>query len=276
MTPARALFRIDPALVAPPRGRWGAPKIDGELYGRPSSTGKILEDGSALTKWQARMAAFGVATSPDLTALAATSGGDKSVLDDVVVRALERARAGSAAAMGTAIHAATELVDRGDPLDLLPEAVRIDALAYRAALDAAGLTPVVAEVFTVNDELRVAGSFDRVVRGPRGGYAVLDLKTGSESAPRYSGLSWGVQLACYATGVPYCADRGRLPWDVVGVDSAPSDTFGIVAHLPQGTGRCDLYRVDLTRGYFSALLAAEVRKARREPYLTAVPAPAGS
>jgi hypothetical protein len=51
--------------------------------------------------------------------------------------------------------------------------------------------------------------------------------------------------------------------------------WGIIVHLPAGTGECDLYWVDLNIGWALAQLALQIRKARStrgamKPFVTQV------
>jgi len=255
---------------APPQrhGRDGRPKIGDTYYSRASSLAKALDDQGNLVQWMGKMAARGVALSPDLQALAATTDlADRGRWKDIVDRAKDRAGGNSGADLGTGIHQATELLDLGRPIDNLPPDLQRDALAYRDALTGAGLIPLAGELFVANKELQTAGSFDRLVMQPDGTAAILDLKTidatrDAEYAVRYSGVAWAIQIAVYATSWPYDGLFGAQAWGDLGLPR-PQSKVGWVAVIRRGGATCDLVQVDLVEGYRLAELAVAVRDARK-------------
>lgn len=246
----------------------GQPKIDGAYWTRISSLAKYLDDQGNLINWMGKMAARGIALSPDLQALAATTDlGDKARWRDIVDRAKDRAGGNSGADLGTGLHQATELLDHGRGIDNLPAIMRADARAYRAALDQMGLVPLAGEVFVAHEELRAAGTFDRLVLQPDGNAAVLDIKTINEDkdaayAARWNGVAYAIQIAAYAGARPYDGAAGWQEWSDLGLPR-PQTEIGWVAVIPRGTGTCQLLEVDLTAGRRLADLAAAVRDARK-------------
>jgi hypothetical protein len=249
-------------------GRDGRPKIGGVYYTRASTLAKTLDDQGNLIGWAAKMAARGVAVSPDLQALAATTDlNDRSRWRDIVDRAKDRAGGNSGADLGTGIHSATEMLDLGQPLDQLPPDLRADAHAYRDALKAAGMVPLAGEMFVVNGELQVAGSFDRLVLEPTGTAAILDLKTidasrDADYAVKFSAVAWAIQIALYANSKPHDGLFGTGEWSDYGLP-IPQALRGYVAVIRRGAATCDLVEVDLTEGLRLARLAAAVRDARK-------------
>lgn len=240
-----------------------SPDIDRDRYGRPLITppdgGKptaytrcttfvdCLEDKFNLQKWQQRMVATGLANRADLLLAVSAAGDDKRKLDSICADAREAAGASGAATTGTALHALTELIDRGQPLPALPETARADLEAYAAAT--AHLTATHIEQFTVVDELKVGGTADRIVQVDGVSY-IADIKTGS--------IEWGLgkiamQLAVYAHGTGYSPSGQRF-------DLGPIDqNVGIIIHLPAGQARCELVPVDLAAGWEGVQLATQVR-----------------
>lgn len=249
-------------------GRDGRPKIGTAYYTRASSLAKVLDDQGNLMNWMGKMAARGIALSPDLQALAATTDlSDRARWKDIVDRAKDRAGGNSGADLGTGIHQATEMLDLGQSLDLLPPDLRADALAYGDALKAAGLVPLAGEMFVANKELMTAGSFDRLVLMPDGQAAILDTKTiaadkDAEYAVKYSGVAWAIQIATYATAWPYDGVFGAGAWSDYGLPR-PQAVTGFVAVVRRGAATCDLVEVDLEQGYRLAELAVAVRDARK-------------
>lgn len=246
-----------------PRDRWGRPTIDGRTYTRASTLAKTLDDTRALLNWNARITAVGLARSEDLiAAVATTDPDDKKALDRIVEQAKERAASSAKATIGTATHAATELLDRGDDLDGLPDKVKADAQAYRAAMDAHGLRPLAAEMFVVCDEVNAAGSFDRLLAGPSR-VLIGDIKTsGNPDTHKYAALAWAIQLAVYAHARPWIPGRGVVDWADLGLPQ-PDQQRGLVIHIVQGTGQVRLHSVDLTAGWVAAKLADEVLAMRK-------------
>ena len=255
--------RIDQ--VEPKRDRWGRPLIDGETYTRASKLSKSIDDQYNLMKWSARMTALGIAKSPDLIALASTATEDeRGKLNDIVDRAKDRALAGAGRDVGTSIHSAAEMLDYGADISSLPLDVRNDAEGYEFARTGAGLEPLCGELFVANRQLKSAGSFDRLLHCNETGDALIgDIKTGTKDDPeyaaKYGALAWSMQLAIYATAVPY--DDGWLRWDEWELP-VPSAMRGVVFYIPRSTGNCYVIDIDLAQGLQAVKLAADVRDAR--------------
>lgn len=243
------------------RDRWGRPLIQPPDGGKPipytrvTTVAKTLEDEGGLAKWKMRMTALGLVARPDLHALVATANGDKGTLDRLCDEALEAAGGSVRANLGTALHAATEHLDRGgDPGEMI-DALRPDLDAYSAATAGLGIDPAHVERFVVlDDEWQVAGTFDRLVTLPDGRLVVADIKTGTDL--RYSWRSIAVQLALYSRGTYYDdGARTHMPEVDPGV--------GLVIHLPAGEGRCDLWEVDLVQGWEAAERSMWTRRWRK-------------
>ena len=256
--------------VEPRRDGYGRPKVDGESMTRTSTLAKALEDSYNLTRWGQRQVGIGVARTPHLIAgFASADPKNSRTLNELVDEAMDASGATASRTIGTAIHAATETWDAGGDLTHLPNDIAADVAAYGAALKAKNLTPVMGEVFVANPTLKVAGTFDRLVQSSTGGYGILDIKTSSNpETAKWAALGWAVQIATYAHSLPYCAQRGYMQWQDLGVEP-PSTDFGVVAHIMQGTGQCRLYRIDLKKGYEYAALAAKVRDVRKDKSLVA-------
>lgn len=249
--------------VEPERDRWGRPLIlqpDGTTvaYTRASTLGKALTDSSGLTKWKLRQVLLGVGRRPDLYARAATAdpAGRNGGLDEVAEQALAAAESSRGANLGTAIHSATELVDRGEPLSRVPDVVREHVAAYLDLIKPLGIEGI--EEFVVNDPLQAAGTFDRLYRLPDGAVVIGDLKTGRADSPKYAAGEWAVQLAVYAGGQRYDPDdgsRSRLHPDL-------DPSRGLIVHLPADGTRPGLFTLNLDWGRAAADLAVRVRKFR--------------
>lgn len=247
----------------PERDRWGRYVLPDPETGekrswtRATTFAKSVAETSALTKWQCRMVAKGVATRPDLYALAAsTDVGNKAKLDKIAEDAKDAVAASSGANLGTALHAFTEQVDAGQAV-AVPKPWDADIEAYRVKMRQAGIQvdPKHIERIVVVPELGVAGTLDRIVIPPA---RIGDVKTGKDLS-----YSWGeiaIQLALYAHAAAMWDDGAYLPMPDVDQDTA------LVVHLPVGKARCDLYEVDIAAGWQAALMCRDVRawRARRD------------
>lgn len=247
---------------AVPRDQWGRPKIlqaDGTLqaYTRCTTFVKALEgDASALALWKMRMTALGLNARPDLLMGVATAGDGKNpdskkALNKIVEAAAEAAAASSAANIGTALHKFTERLDRGEPLGQVPAAFLRDLDAYKRITEQ--LEVVQAEQFGVHDELRVAGTWDRLNRH-QGQLYIGDVKTG-----RVDDLSIGkiaMQLSIYSRCKLYDPTTGQRRDQAEPV----SQDRAIIIELPAGEGTARLWWVDIASGWQAVQLAARARK----------------
>lgn len=253
----------------PKRDRWGryvVPDAKGnpKSFTRATTISSSIEDRYNLERWKQRMTAYGLAQRSDLLALAATHnpGDDKRTFDEIIDKAMEAAQSGAAAAIGTALHRATEMLDAGTPLDQIPEQFHAHCARYQQTLAAAGveLHPEGIERILIDDRYQIAGTADRVpVTLPDGRNLVADLKTGGEL--RFSWLAIAIQLSIYAnhtaTYDPATDRRGPR----IDVDTNQA----LVIHLPAKADTCTLYLVDIAAGWDALLTAIDVREHRKKP-----------
>jgi hypothetical protein len=208
-----------------------------------------LEDRKFLELHLQRNAVHGLTLRDDLYALAqATPLTDKQTLNRICKDAIEAAAAGARANIGSAVHAFTEQVDRGEmpriPMKWLP-----DVQAYVDCRESYGIEvdPDLIEVIAVCEKLDepVAGTIDRIVRW-QGGWAIADLKTGRSMD--FGRGKIAQQLAIYSRADSLYdpeSDSHLLMPDV-------DQDRGIVFHLPAGEGTCTPYLVDLNAGWEAA------------------------
>ena len=220
-------------------------------YTRTTTFVSALEDTYNLEQWKCRQVALGLAQRSDLLALVHSKRDDKAEMNRIVKDALEASNSSGAANLGTAIHGMTDLVDAGASVDSIPGDHRADIEAY---LDATkDLMHTWIETLTVLDSHKVAGTPDRISTLPTGQRVIFDLKTGDIS---YSIGKIAMQLAVYAHSQIYNVDtHERTPHNA-------DKTIGIVAHLPAGSGTCELVEVDLVAGWEAVQLAKQVREWR--------------
>ncbi|MFI9205307.1 hypothetical protein [Streptomyces sp. NPDC053048] len=279
-----------------PRDGWDRPLVIPKEGGRPRALTRTttfidaIEDKSALAAWGRRMTLVGAARQPSILDtvrhLDPEKADDKRRLNTLADRAVDLSGAHSKRERGTHLHTLSEYVDRGDPLPA--NASQLDLRDMSAYVGATVHFEVQAvEQFVVVPELGTGGTFDRLLSysgpGPDGehveGRFIGDLKTGSVE---YGALKMASQLAVYSRGELY--DHTRSPVDAtdkkalaawkkasVPADEAAkaytplpqvSQQWGVIIHLPAGTGECTLYWVDLEIGWRAAKLARDIRQMR--------------
>lgn len=249
------------------------PEVKRDHYGRPMipdpETGKVrpwtrvttiagtISDRYNLERWSRRNLIKGFAKRNDLLIRAAAAGDDKKTLDEIADVAMEAGGASEAASIGTALHRILERLDLGEDVDV-PDGFRADIDAYRAAMAQASLTvkPGWVERFVVIPELGAAGTPDRLLEPSDVALPVIgDLKTGKDQI-KFAFMEIAVQLAIYS--------RATHWWDGEQFHPMPpvDQNVAVVAHMPAREGRCDLYGVDLRRGWQIAQLCCEARSWR--------------
>lgn len=273
-----------------PRDRWGRPLIivpDADKpvpYTRASTLGKVLEEQSQLAKWLQRMTLIGATLKPELVMAAAAARDDRNKMNDLCEQAAEAAGSTARRELGTALHAVTQAVDEGRDPGPFPAQYHGDVTAYRMATGDWVYPRGGIERFVVCDQLKAAGTFDRLRVVPPKGRSrakpklrVVDLKTGSSVA--YAWLSIAVQLAIYANGEGYDPATGaRTP---LGLDPATGEVLEVdtkvaeVVWLPAGEGRCEVYEVDISAGWSAAQIAVSVKALRSAAKKWATPAGKG-
>jgi predicted RecB family endonuclease len=250
-----ALSTVDPEIE---RDRYGRPMVippgGGKKvpYMRCTRFIKVIDDTFNLEQWDKRMVLLGLVERPDLLLSASAHRDDKKKLNQITSEAKEAAKAGAAANIGTAIHALTHRLERGEALGPVPGAYQRDLDAYLAATES--LTTLHAETFLVQDELQVAGTPDRIVEFEGERY-IADIKTGSID---YGAIDISMQLAVYAHSQFYDIRTGKRE-PLPGVNGQR----GIVIHLPAGTGTCELRFVDIAAGWEDVQLAKQIHATRK-------------
>lgn len=264
----------------PERDGQGRPRLiprngteeDRVSYSRASSLADHLEDFSFLWKWKMRGAVKGLADSMDLIRLIASeeytcgfaederenrAAGKR--IDEVVERAMDRAGVPMKADYGTAIHLRTEPGNEGtDPDDKQVD----DVDSCWDLWNRLGIVHLGTEVFTANDELTSAGTFDHLSYVPGYGIVVTDKKTSSKAKQNYD-----VQLASYAHSDVYDPDTdGRMTLEeyVYGLGwpvELLNRSVGIIWWVKGGKTEPRL--LDLDNGYRWAKIAAQIRDERR-------------
>jgi len=244
-----------------------------DRYSRPSGWGSDLDDESNLVTWKIDRAMEGVASDPSICAIVASNLGNKQGAKERRERAIQRGRGDEAADIGTALHKMTERVERADGF-CAPEPYASDIAEYLTCLDHAGLTSEYIECHLVNDEMRAAGTADRIYRAHRplmvpgfdvivpGQFILGDLKTGKRLD--YSLPGFAIQLALYCDAVFYdVATNVRSPLP----DNMRTDV-ALLVHMPAGQINCEFHWIDLQVGREGAEIVRRVRAWRKRDDFT--------
>jgi hypothetical protein len=249
--------------------------VDGrgtKSYTRATTLAKTLDSGDGLAVWKARNLAYGVAQRPDLVARAAlTPVSDKKSWREIEGQAEIVAAAGAKANLGTAFHQLHERVGEmtDDEYAAVDPDLRITYERYRAELARLGIEEILTEVTVGNTAIGTAGKVDGYARLSDGRVVVLDRKSGRVTEYPHSPAC---QLAIYSHADLIRLDNGN--W------VSPADQFGdrfdseegLIVDVTIGdadTAAVHVYVVDLSAGWYGALLATKVRRWRnRKDLLT--------
>ena len=261
---------MNTARSEPKRDRWGRYLLPDPVTGeerawtRATTISGLLSDRYNLEKWAQRMVVVGLSKRPDLVMLAKgvkdpKGRNGKTTLNKVVDQAKDAAAIDARANIGTAIHAATEALDRGEVVDI-PAPYDKDVEVYGVTMDRLGIEcrPEWVERIVVIPELGVAGTFDRLTwakgwKLPR----IADVKTGS--TVHFSELDHCIQQALYANATHvWDPDAGELvPLPEIDRERA------LIIHLPAGEARCEVHVLDIATGWEAAKVAAQVHALRK-------------
>ena len=237
--------RNRPRIVLPERKPRGGLIV--RSYTRTSGFGKVLDDLNGLMGWKCRMTALGLLERPDLLARVQEFKDDPLLVNSfkfkqLVEEALEAGGASVKSKRGTQVHKLTEYIDQGLSVVGAPPDQLRDLDAYLLETMLHGINDVMIEAFCVCDEVKAAGTFDRLVEY-KGKRYIADLKTsGSVNFPH----SWAIQMAVYSRSSLYDPETyERTPLDV-------DQDKAVLIHLPAGQARCDLYFIDIAEGWRAA------------------------
>jgi hypothetical protein len=190
---------------------------------------------------------------------------DRKALNKVCERAKEAGGATARRDLGTALHAMIER-SHAEPDWPVPAEYAADVAALNTALHDAGYDVLagLSEVMVVLDRHQIAGTADLVVqRRSDGARLIADIKTGS--SVQFGQLAWAVQLAIYAHAdcryVQGAAADGsedqRLALPEIDREQA------LILHVEPGSGRCDMYTLDIAAGAEALEVAMQVRQWRK-------------
>jgi len=252
-----------------------------KTYKRVTSFIDVLEDKSFVQAWSERMVLIGIAEDTSflrgvLDVNPETREG-RDLLNRRTKAAKEVGGANRKSDQGTHLHDLSEAVDRREALpEGLPDADVLDMVAYAEATHPF-FKIVHMEELVVNEQLGTAGTPDRVsswvgegdLIAPDGtviapdDLLITDLKTGRVD---FGGLKMAMQLSIYSRsklnvkGTHIRADMNNV-----------NQKWGIIMHLPAGSGKCDLYWADLSLGWTAVGVACDVHEMRKQGKSALIP-----
>lgn len=183
------------------RDRWGRPyvsndggplkfvkgkatPVNAEGYTRVSTLAGTLDDKSGLLEWSAANAMVGMVKDPSIAAQIGSLASKydnpwyvpegKKALKPLIKRAQESGGSDRASGLGTSLHEFTEVIDEGRWPEFVPPELEPWLRAYEKTMSSVEILDN--ELFVVNDELKVAGSMDKVIRLKDGRVVSADLK----------------------------------------------------------------------------------------------------
>lgn len=259
-------------------------KADG--FTRATTFAKSISDTYALSMWGLRMGGKGLTMRPDLMMrVASTDIDDKETLNNLMEEAKNAAGAKVGANLGTALHAFSEAVDRGEDPNI-PPPYQPHMKAYTALLRKFNLKVLDIERVVLCTEYDggpaggrgVAGTLDRIAEFtkdtpvslpgggsyvfPKGAIVILDLKTGKDLS--YGWLEIAVQLATYARA-KVRFDKQNKVW--LPMPEGMNLDVALVVHLPATAMgekvKAEMYAIDIMAGHEIAALCTQVREARK-------------
>lgn len=256
-------------------------QADGSLvaYTRASSLGDYLTDQEFLIEWKLLNLAVALGRRPDLADMCAvepyntgfnepdpvTKRESKKRLLGLIARALDAVRIDERADRGTVVHAVTETGYE----DFIPISVIGEHAAFQEFIAINGIVRLGSEIFVVNDDLRVAGTFDHLWYVPALKSIVIgDTKNGRNT----NNLGFACQFANYANSQVYDPATGRrtsleeFAWakmtDLNMVFPNEPINREIALLLSVKENEAKVSEVDIEWGYEMCKRAADVRDAR--------------
>jgi hypothetical protein len=256
-----------PELPTQDGNRYTLPDADGKpvTWNGATTLAKELDNPYAITQWQLRQAVHGVGIRPDLAKLAgAAKPDDKETLRKVVKDALAAAATEAGANEGTAWHMAFERVDRGEPIEALPEFFHAGIRNRQAELERHGIEilPEYIERAVRCLMYKVSGKLDRIGLY-EGQFVIIDDK--SEKDPLSYPKAKTIQMAIYA----YAGELfDPATFTIEPMPDVRKD-IAIMLHFDKTTHECKAYRAPIDIGWWGARLAREVREWRKMDCLIA-------
>lgn len=247
-------------------------------YTRSSSLGDYLTDSAFLEAWHMRNLAVALGRRRDLADMAAvepfTTGfaepdapikkASAARLDEINEKALESVMINERADRGTVVHAVTEMDYEG----YIPITVITEFASFQEWIAINKVRRIESELFVVNDDLRVAGTFDHLFEVEGFGLVIGDTKNGRNA----NNLGFACQFANYSRSKWYDPSTGER-MDLAeyiksryGIEGVVNQEFALLLSVKAaqngGIGEVKVSEVDIDWGYEACKLAAQVRDFR--------------
>lgn len=248
--------------------------LNAELYDRISDMAGGLDTKEGLKQYQQAKAVFGVVKDKSLAwqfrALVSEHPDPwvaaKAEVKSLLTLAEKIGGDEEKSGIGSAIHRLTHLKDLGEEI-MYPVAqlepwlnAYEDAVLSRFEILADELFVVVDDLEGGEDDLRLAGNFDRLLRDRVTGDVMIgDIKSGKWD-DRYA-MKPTVQVAGYAHGKVYSQETGKREL----IHPELNLERGVLIHLPfhgGGEPECICYPLDLEKGWRLAKMSVELTSAR--------------
>lgn len=247
-----------------------------KAYTRASGLADFVTDNEFLKAWHMRNLAVALGRRRDLANLAAVEpyntglreppqaikSASAKKLDTIIARSLDYIAIDERADHGSVVHHVTETEnDLSEYAGYVPMDVIAERAAFLACLAKNKIRRLGSEMFTVNDPLRVAGTFDHLLWHEDLGVFIGDTKNGRNA----NNLGFSIQFANYANSVMYWPNGARMT-----LEEYVLSRFGITDPINREVavlfsvrdGECKTKDVDIKWGYEMCQLAAAVRDAR--------------
>lgn len=140
---------------------------------------------------------------------------------------------------GHRIHEFGEKLAHGEPVEV-PDEYRGPAEAYAQFLDQWDIETIKTETPICHTEYRYAGTFDALIKSPRLGTVMLDIKTGRSVYDET-----GLQLAAYRNADLMIDDEPMIATDAAYVAHVTGDTVDLVPLKQDGLFEIFLYLLEI-------------------------------
>lgn len=223
----------------------------------------IIADKSFLDQWNAERILDGVALDPTLIGKWQPGALNRAARVRFVNTVKRFGGAWTKADRGTEFHDwASKVTSAQCRIADVPDEFRPAVAAYIAALDELELTIVAVERFVVDDERRLAGTFDAMVRDRNGENFILDIKTG-----RLYPIGLAMQLYGYAVAPWYFIQGEALDGTLDRWIAKPEcrTDMAYVAEVDIDAGTVNIRAVDLLDAPNLYRLRSEILAARKTP-----------
>lgn len=226
---------------------------------------EAIDSAEGLTKWKLGLTVRGLVHRDDLLTQARHEHDNDTAVRNIAEQAHLWAGSKLSAAVGTALHTATEHHDHGTGhRPPAPWDRHVDAWGAALAAHGIEILPDWIERIVIHPELGLAGKLDRIARLPDGRLVVVDIKTGADKYDTNGRVkTYAVKKVAYAVQAAVYAHATHA-WSADGYEPMPAidQEMALIAHLSADKGTCDLWAIDIAKGWDKAQACHAIRQAR--------------